>query len=274
MNITQLQIQDLCISFRNQIAVDNICFNVEQGRTVALVGESGSGKSVTGLAILGLLPSQARISGSVQFNDEELLKCSKKRTRQIRGKKIAMIFQEPMTSLNPVFTIGEQIEEVVRYHQRTSRKETRRKTLLLLNEVGINNDRLHAYPHEFSGGMRQRVMIAMALANEPSLLIADEPTTALDATTAKQILALLIHAKQRRGMSMIFITHDLNVVGSIADDICVLRSGILVESGDASSVLQNPRNGYTKALLACQPSITNRKSRLATVPLLLRENNK
>lgn len=274
MNIAQLQIQDVCISFQEQLAVNNISLDVQRGKTLAIVGESGSGKSVTGLAILGLLPKAATISGNIQFEGEQLLNCSSKRMKQIRGKKIAMIFQEPMSSLNPVFTIGEQIEEVVRCHQHSSRREAKRKTLLLLDEVGIKTNRFHSYPHEFSGGMRQRVMIAMAMANEPSLLISDEPTTALDATTAKQIIELLKDAIQRRGMSMIFITHDLHVVRSIADDVCVMRAGELVEAGRAINVLQHPQNEYTKALLACQPSIMNRKRRLATVPDVINELNK
>lgn len=272
--MTQLHIQDLSISFKQQVAVTNIHFKVQQGKVVAIVGESGSGKSVTGLAILGLLPTSANISGSIQFEDEQLLQCTSKRIRQIRGEKISMIFQEPMTSLNPVFTIGEQIQEVVRCHQHSSHKEAKRKTLLLLEEVGIETTRYGSYPHEFSGGMRQRVMIAMALANEPSLLIADEPTTALDATTSKQIIALLVGAIQRRGMSMIFITHDLHIVRSIADDICVMQSGSLVEMGQASSVLQNPQSEYTRALLACQPSIMQRQRRLPTVPAALSNHNK
>ena len=266
MNNAQLQIQDLCISFHNRVAVNQLSFNVEKGRTVALVGESGSGKSVTGLAILGLLPKHALVSGRIQFEDEQLLSLTKKKLQKIRGKKISMIFQEPMTSLNPVFTVGEQIEEVVRYHQCTSRKETRRKALLLFSEVGIEASRFHAHPHEFSGGMRQRVMIAMALANEPSLLIADEPTTALDATTAKQIIELLLAAKQRREMSMIFISHNLKLVGSISDEICVMRSGELFEKGETTKVLRKPKSEYTKALLACQPSIMSRQSRLETIP--------
>ena len=272
--MTQLHIQELCISFNQQVAVKNICFNVQQGKVVAIVGESGSGKSVTGLAILGLLPQSANLSGSIHFEGEQLLQCTSKRIRQIRGEKIAMIFQEPMTSLNPVFTIGKQIQEVVLCHQHSSHKEAKRKTLLLLEEVGIESHRYCSYPHEFSGGMRQRVMIAMALVLDPWLIIADEPTTALDATTSKQIIALLIDAIQRRGMSMIFITHDLNLVRSVADDICVMRLGSLVEVGQASSVLQNPKNEYTKALLACQPSIMHRQRLLPTVPAVLSHSKK
>ena len=178
-----------------------------------------------------------------------------------------MIFQEPMTSLNPVFTIGEQIEEVVRLPKRISRKNSKARTHQLLQEVGISETRLDAYPHEFSGGMRQRVMIAMALANEPLLLIADEPTTALDATTAKQIVALLSKAKQRREMSMLFISHDLSLVSTVADEICVMRSGRLIEKGTLHQVLHAPAEEYTKALLSCRPTITNRQLRLNSVPV-------
>ena len=236
------------------------------GKTTAIVGESGSGKSVTAMAVLGLLPTYATITGDIQFENKQLTDLSNKSFRSIRGNKIGMIFQEPMTSLNPVFTIGEQIEEVVRLRKRIARKNSKVRTQQLLQEVGISSRRSNAYPHEFSGGMRQRVMIAMALANEPSLLIADEPTTALDATTAKQIIALLSEAKQRREMSMLLISHDLSLVSSVANEICVMRSGRLIEHGRAKEVLCNPTTEYTSALLACRPSITKRQERLKTVP--------
>ena len=203
----------------------------------------------------------------MHFENEQLLSLSEKKMRLIRGKKIAMIFQEPMTSLNPVFTVGEQLEEVIRIQKRISRRAARVKTRQLFQEVGISDSRVRAYPHEFSGGMRQRVMIAMAMANEPMLLIADEPTTALDATTARQIIALLIAAKERRGMSMLFISHDLSLVASIADEIAVMRSGRLVEHGRSEQVLSNPTMGYTQALLACRPSLTKRQHRLKSVPV-------
>jgi len=269
MTTSQLHIHNLSVSFQGQSAVHHIDIYVEKGKTTAIVGESGSGKSVTALAVLGLLPKSATVTGEIRFEQEQLLSLPEKNLRHIRGKKIAMIFQEPMTSLNPVFTIGEQIEEVIRMHPRKSSRVARTKTLQLLQEVGIPKNRVHAYPHEFSGGMCQRVMIAIALANEPLLLIADEPTTALDATTSKQIIALLFAAKQRRNMSMLFISHDLRVVASVADNICVMRSGHIVESGKTARVLQQPTNEYTRALLACQPSMHNRQKRLPTVPMEL-----
>jgi ABC-type dipeptide/oligopeptide/nickel transport system ATPase component len=177
-----------------------------------------------------------------------------------------MIFQEPMTSLNPVFTIGELLSEVIQLQQRISKKTVLVNLNALLQEVGIDSSRRHAYPHEFSGGMRQRVMIAMALANKPSFLIADEPTTALDATTSKQIIQLLLTAKKNRGMSMLFISHDLRLVASISDEVYVIRSGVVVEHGTSDRVLQHPTNRYTQALLACQPLIANKIARLSTIP--------
>ena len=266
MNTSALSIRDLSVSFHDQFVVQNLNLRVEKGKTTAVVGESGSGKSVTALAVLGLLPKNAKVSGEINFENEQLLSLTLRRMRLIRGNKIAMIFQEPMTSLNPVFTIGEQIEEVVRLQKQSSRKAAKVKTHQLLEEVGIAVSRAHAYPHEFSGGMRQRVMIAMALANKPTLLIADEPTTALDATTARQIVALLVAAKQRREMSMLFISHDLGLVASVADQICVMRLGRLIENGVPNQVLREPTTAYTTALLACRPSILNRQDRLKSVP--------
>lgn len=260
-----LHIRELCVSFHGKCVVDHMSCSVSKGKTLALVGESGSGKSVTALSILGLLPKYAKVQGEIKFNEEQLVGMSQTCLGHIRGGEIAMIFQEPMTSLNPVFTIGEQIEEVIRVHRSLSKKNVRNLTLESMEEVGLYRDRLGSYPHEFSGGMRQRVMIAMALVGKPSLLIADEPTTALDATTSKQIVELLMEIKSHRGMSMMFISHDLGLVSSIADDICVMRNGKLVESGDANQVLQNPNHAYTKALLACRPSLSVRKDRLMTI---------
>lgn len=263
--IQLLHIKDLCISFHDKIAVDRLSLSVVKGKTLAIVGESGSGKSVTALSILGLLPKYSNVQGEIFFGEEKLLGMSPSKLRSIRGSKIAMIFQEPMTSLNPVFTIGEQIEEVVRAHRSLSKKNTRKTTLESMEEVGLPHHRIGSYPHEFSGGMRQRVMIAMALVCEPTLLIADEPTTALDATTSNQIVELLMQVKRRRGMSMLFISHDFGLVSDLADDICVMRNGKSVESGDAAQVLQNPKHTYTKALLACRPSLSVRKERLVTI---------
>jgi len=266
MTKSLLDIRDLCISFANTRVVDRLNLCVEQGSTTAIVGESGSGKSLTALSIMGLLPATATVQGEIFFHSQQLLAATKRQMRTIRGKKIAMIFQEPMTSLNPVFTIGEQIEEGIVFHQRLSKKNARARTIKIMEEVGIDPARRRAYPHEFSGGMRQRVMIAMALVNEPELLIADEPTTALDATTSKQIITLLIDAKECRKMSMLFISHDLKLVASVSDYVCVMRSGKCIEVGKTSEVLHSPSSSYTQALLACQPSFTNRTSRLQTVP--------
>jgi len=266
MNQTILQIKNLSVSFHGKMAVERMCCAVTRATTLAIIGESGSGKSVTALAILGLLPPTASVCGEIWFGEKQLIGMTGASLRAIRGCEVAMIFQEPMTSLNPVFTIGEQIEEAVRIHRSLSRKNARMVTFATMEEVGLPHDRAGSYPHEFSGGMRQRVMIAMALACEPSLLIADEPTTALDATTSKQIIDLLLEVKRHRGMSMMYISHDLGSVSEIADDICVMRNGKHVESGDAKQILQNPTHEYTRALLACRPSLSVRTDRLKTIP--------
>jgi peptide/nickel transport system ATP-binding protein len=259
MNTTVLQTIDLNINFGKQNVVKNISFCLEHGRTLAIVGESGSGKSVTAMGILGLLPKVANVSGEVLFMEQNLLKATPSILRSVRGNKIAMIFQEPMTSLNPVFTIGEQIEESALLHLNLSKKSARSATHKIMEEVGLKQSRFKAYPHEFSGGMRQRVMIAMALIGEPVILIADEPTTALDATTSRQIMDLLYQCKRRRNMSMLFISHDLHLVSSIADDVCVMHNGKIVENGFALDVLNRPTHPYTQELLACTPSISPAK---------------
>ena len=250
-----LRVCDLKISFGEFCVVKNISFSIEKASTLAIVGESGSGKSVTAMAILGLLPAAANVQGKVQFEDMQLLSATPKQLRKIRGNNIAMVFQEPMTSLNPVFTIGEQIEESVLLHRNVSKKVARAMTRKAMEEVGLNPDRYGAYPHEFSGGMRQRVMIAMALVCEPTLLIADEPTTALDATTSRQLMQTLVEIRERRGMSMLFISHDLHLVASIADVVCVMRKGRIVENGSVRAVMESPSHPYTQALLDCIPSL-------------------
>ena len=255
MKQSVLQISDLAITFGELCVVNHISFSLKRGRTVAIVGESGSGKSLTALAIIGLLPTTAHVTGEIFFEELQLLTATTKQVRLVRGNKIAMIFQEPMTSLNPVFTIGEQIEEAVLLHRNVSRKVAKSKSLDAMEEVGLERNRFHAYPHEFSGGMQQRVMIAMALVCEPTILIADEPTTALDTTTSRQIMKTLFDCKERRGMSMLFISHDLHLVTSIADTVCVMRGGDIVECGAAEDVLKCPSHQYTKELLACVPSI-------------------
>ena len=250
-----LQINGLGISFGETRVVDGISFCVKSGSTLAIVGESGSGKSVTAMAILGLLPVVAQIQGEIQFDELQLMSATPKQLRAIRGNEIAMIFQEPMTSLNPVFTIGEQIEEAVLLHRDVSKQEAKVMTCEAMEEVGLDPYRYGAYPHEFSGGMRQRVMIAMALVCEPRLLIADEPTTALDATTSRQLMEMLYKIREQRGMSMLFISHDLHLVATIADDVCVMCEGVIVEQGGVVDVMNNPSHTYTQALLASIPAL-------------------
>ncbi|TGQ87969.1 ABC transporter ATP-binding protein [Mesorhizobium sp. M8A.F.Ca.ET.208.01.1.1] len=256
-----LSVQDLSVAFSQgggqSVAVDHISFDIARGETVALVGESGSGKSVSALSVLKLLPypSASHPSGKILFQGTDLLAMSEKQLRQVRGNKITMIFQEPMTSLNPLHTIEHQIVEILKLHQGMGDRPAKARTLALLNEVGIRDPqkRLDAYPHQLSGGQRQRVMIAMALANEPELLIADEPTTALDVTVQAQILELLAGLKSRKGMSMLFITHDLGIVRKIADRVCVMTKGKIVETGPTKDIFANPQHPYTRHLLAAEP---------------------
>jgi microcin C transport system ATP-binding protein len=256
-----LSVRDLSVSFaqgaRETLAVDHVSFDVGKGETVALVGESGSGKSVSALSVLKLLPYPAAShpSGQILFGGEDLLAKDDKSLRKVRGNKITMIFQEPMTSLNPLHTIEQQVGEVLALHQGMRPNEARARTLALMNEVGIRDaeKRLTAYPHQLSGGQRQRVMIAMALANEPELLIADEPTTALDVTVQAQILELLAKLKKDKGMSMLFITHDLGIVRRIADRVCVMTKGKIVETGPTAEIFANPQHEYTRHLLAAEP---------------------
>ena len=256
-----LSVRDLSVAFaqggKENLAVDHISFDVARGETVALVGESGSGKSVSALSVLKLLPYPAAShpSGQILFGGSDLLAMGEKNLRKVRGNKITMIFQEPMTSLNPLHTIERQIVEVLKLHQGMADGAARARTLELLHEVGIQQPekRLDAYPHQLSGGQRQRVMIAMSLANEPELLIADEPTTALDVTVQAQILELLGKLKEKNGMSMLFITHDLGIVRRIADRVCVMTGGKIVESGPTAGIFDNPQHEYTKHLLAAEP---------------------
>ncbi|RWM21326.1 MAG: ABC transporter ATP-binding protein [Mesorhizobium sp.] len=256
-----LSVRDLSVAFaqegRQSMAVDHISFDIAKGETVALVGESGSGKSVSALSVLKLLPYPAAShpSGKILFQGADLLAADEKALRRVRGNKITMIFQEPMTSLNPLHTIEQQIVEVLTLHQGLRDRQAKARTLELLNEVGIREPekRLDAYPHQLSGGQRQRVMIAMALANEPELLIADEPTTALDVTVQAQILELLAELKSRKGMSMLFITHDLGIVRKIADRVCVMTKGKIVETGPTKEIFANPQHTYTRHLLAAEP---------------------
>jgi len=256
-----LSVRDLSVAFhqgeRRLLAVDRISFDVKKGETVALVGESGSGKSVTALSVMKLLPypSASHPSGAICFEGQELLTLSEWDMRRIRGDRISIIFQEPMTSLNPLHTIEKQIGETLLLHQGLTGPAARSRTIELLTQVGIPDpaSRLASYPHQLSGGQRQRVMIAMALANEPDLLIADEPTTALDVTVQAQILALLKDLQKRLGMAMLFITHDLGIVRKLADIVCVMKDGKIVEQGAVEQVFTGPQHPYTRALLAAEP---------------------
>ncbi|QSB54242.1 ABC transporter ATP-binding protein [Acinetobacter calcoaceticus] len=271
-NAPLLHVKNLRVSFKGEDkqyieTVKGISFDIPANTTVALVGESGSGKSVTSLATMGLLPvGQSKIDdqSKIIFEGKDLLSLSRKDMRKICGKDIAMIFQEPMSSLNPVFTVGNQIAEVLCLHMGLNRKQARQRVLELLKEVGIPSPetKIDAYPNQLSGGQQQRVMIAMAIACEPKLLIADEPTTALDVTIQKQIIDLLESLRKRRQMSMLFITHDLALVGEIADKVIVMRHGEIREQGAAEQVLEQPKDVYTRALLYCRPQISQRPYRL------------
>ncbi|MCF4867753.1 ABC transporter ATP-binding protein [Acinetobacter baumannii] len=278
-----LHIENLRVSFKGEDkqyieTVKGISFDIPTNTTVALVGESGSGKSVTSLATMGLLPvGQSKIDekSKIIFEGKDLLGLSRTEMRKICGKDIAMIFQEPMSSLNPVFTVGNQIAEVLCLHMGMSRKQARQRVLELLKEVGIPSPetKIDAYPNQLSGGQQQRVMIAMAIACEPKLLIADEPTTALDVTIQKQIIDLLESLRQRRQMSMLFITHDLALVGEIADQVIVMRHGEIREQGTAEQVLEQPKDVYTRALLYCRPQMSQRPYRLPVTSDLMRQEN-
>ncbi len=282
-NVPLLHIENLRVSFKGEDkqyieTVKGISFDIPANTTVALVGESGSGKSVTSLAIMGLLPvGQSKIDekSKIVFEGQDLLRLSRKDMRKICGKDIAMIFQEPMSSLNPVFTVGNQIAEVLGLHMGMSRKHARQRVLELLKEVGIPSPetKIDAYPNQLSGGQQQRVMIAMAIACEPKLLIADEPTTALDVTIQKQIIDLLESLRQRRQMSMLFITHDLALVGEIADQVIVMRHGEIREQGLAEQVLEQPKDVYTRALLYCRPQMSQRPYRLPVTSDFMRQED-
>ena len=271
-----LDIQDLAVDFRIENgavhAVKGLSMSIDRGETVALVGESGSGKSVTALSILQLLPypTASHPGGSVRLDGQELLGAPAATMRTVRGNRVAMVFQEPMTSLNPLHSVEKQLGETLRLHKGMGKSDARQRTLELLHLVGLAEaeKRLTAFPHELSGGQRQRVMIAMALANEPALLIADEPTTALDVTIQAQILQLLKSLQRRFNMAMLFITHDLTIVRKIADRVCVMQYGEIVESGDTSRIFEAPAHPYTQRLIQAQPSGTAPAA--ATAPPLIR----
>ena len=268
MTETVLSVENLNVGFRQDgrviQAVKGVSFTVAKGETVALVGESGSGKSVTALSTVALLPGSAQIGGSILYNGTQMIGANEADLRRVRGNDISFIFQEPMTSLNPLHTIEKQLAESLSLHQGLAGTAARARILELLDKVGIRDaeSRLGAYPHQLSGGQRQRVMIAMALANGPELLIADEPTTALDVTIQAQILELLAELKRSEGLSMLFITHDLGIVRRIADRVCVMQGGQIVEQGRTAEIFDNPQHDYTKTLLAAEP-----KGRAEPAPL-------
>ena len=268
-----LSVRNLSASFHTRAgivrAVRNVSFDVAPGETLGIVGESGSGKSVTCYSMMGLIPMPpGRIeSGSAMLDGTDLLHCPEKELRSIRGKRISMIFQDPMTSLNPYLTIGEQVAEPLVIHEGAGKKEARDRALEQLALVGIPDaeQRMDAYPHQFSGGMRQRVMIAMALSNNPELLIADEPTTALDVTIQAQILELMQSLQKKLGMAIIMVTHDLGVIAEMCDEIVVMYGGRFCERGTADEIFYNPRHEYTRGLLRSIPNITNMKERLVPI---------
>jgi len=264
-----LEVDHLSIYFRDQAVVRDLSFSVAQGEVLGLVGESGSGKSLTSLSILRLLDAAARVEGSIRFEGQDLLALQPKQMRPYRGSKIAMIFQEPMTALNPVMPVGRQIAEAIETHQpKLGRKQVRDAVVEAMTAVAIPDpeQRLRDYPHQFSGGQRQRLLIAMALVNRPSLLIADEPTTALDVTVQAQILLLLKLLQQRNRLGMLFISHDLAVVAQVADRVAVMRRGLLLETGTRDQVFLHPGHAYTKSLLGAVPSLTtDRDQPLATL---------
>ena len=255
-----LEIKDLKVGFSTlrgpMQAINGIDLHVTAGESLGIVGESGCGKSLTSLAVMGLLPDTAKVTAErLSFNDRNLLKASAGERRRLRGSDMAMIFQDPMSALNPSFTVGFQMDQLLKLHERLTRHERRRRSIELLNKVGIPDpeSQLHVYPHQLSGGMCQRVMIAMAISSNPRLLIADEPTTALDVTIQAQILALLREIQSEENMALILITHDLGVVAQMADRVGVMYAGEIVEQGTATQVIHHPRHPYTEGLLACLP---------------------
>ena len=268
-----LSIKNLQTEFRTKElfvkALRGVSFDIKAGEALGVVGESGSGKSVTALSIMRLIPQPPGeiTGGEILLEGKDLLKHSEKQMRQVRGNRISMIFQEPMTSLNPVFTVGYQIDEALILHQNMNKKEARQKTIDLLDQVGIvdPSGRVNSYPHEMSGGQRQRVMIAMAIACQPELLIADEPTTALDVTIQKQIIELIQKLQEKMKMSVMFISHDLGVIAEIAQRVLVMYEGLIVEEGKTSEIFKNPQKPYTKGLIACRPKLDMKTARLPMV---------
>ena len=267
-----LEVRDLSVmidSGATQTTILNrVSFKLERGRTLGIVGESGCGKSMTALAVMGLLPEAARTSGLIFFDGQDLTKLGPADWRKIRGPRIAMIFQEPMTALNPVMTVGNQLAEMLIVHEGADQACARRAAISLLERVGIADptSRVDAYPHQLSGGMRQRVMIAMALACQPDILIADEPTTALDVSIESQVLDLLMTLQQEEGMALLLISHNLAVISEMSDEIIVMYAGRVVESGELKQVLGSPRHPYTQGLMSSIPSMSEWRERLPTIP--------
>ena len=270
-----LEVRDLRVSFPDRTTgavhpVDGVSFELARGDTLALVGESGCGKSLSALALLRLVPPPGKVESgsSVMLDGTDVLSLDPRALRKVRGRRIAMVFQDPMTSLNPVFTVGDQITEVVHAHFKVTKRDARDRALKLLNEVGIPDaaSRLDAYPHQLSGGMRQRVMIAIALAGEPELLIADEPTTALDVTVQAQILELLDQLRESHGMAMLLITHDLGIVAGRADRVAVMYAGQIVEQAPTESLFEQPSHPYTQGLFASVPRLTGPVGTLMPIP--------
>jgi peptide/nickel transport system ATP-binding protein len=264
-----LRVEGLRIGFGGREVVHGVSFAIKAGQTLGLVGESGSGKSVASLAVMGLLGPGAEVSGRVELDGVDLLQLPEEAMRRRRGREVTMIFQEPMTALNPVMRVGDQIAEAVRVHQPgLGRAAVRERVVASLEEVAVPDAgrRVRDYPHQFSGGQRQRIMIAMALVNRPKLLIADEPTTALDVTVQAQVLALLREVRARHGLSMLFISHDLAVVAEVADHVAVMQRGEIVEQGPSGEIFRAPQHPYTRSLLAAAPTMTTDRMRpLATV---------
>ena len=272
MNTPMLQVKNLCTSFNVDAgevrAVNGISFNLDKGKVLGIVGESGSGKSVTAYSIMRILVEPGKIvGGEILFNGEDIVKYSKKQMREFRGKRVSIIFQDPMTSLNPTFTIGNQLREAILLHTDRNRAEANARALEMLQLVGVNEPekRLKQYPHELSGGMRQRVMIAMALACEPDILIADEPTTALDVTIQAQILELMKDLQKKMGMAIIMITHDLGVIADMCDEIIVMYAGRVCERGTVDEIFYNPRHEYTKGLLRSIPTLNGGHDKLIPI---------
>ena len=275
-----LEIDRLSIRFQSANAVRDLSLRIEKGQVLGLVGESGSGKSVTSLAVMRLLDPAAQVEGAIRLEGVDLFTLDAEAMRELRGRDIAMIFQEPMTALNPVMSVGEQIAEAIRvHHPEKPRRQVREEVLEAMNAVALPNpaQRYRDYPHQFSGGQRQRILIAMAIANRPRLLIADEPTTALDVTVQKQILDLLVDLRQRFGLTMLFISHDLAVVSQVADRVAVMRYGLLLEEASREAIFRNPAHSYTRALLGAVPTmqteidqrlaVLERSSEASTLPL-------